>query len=198
MKSLFKISKLKLVVLIAAIPILIASTAFAFNIATPHKIVNNTTQKEQISTPEKTNEQVTDKSKQVNVEPADRKAVSESTSKTSAQAVIQAPKTTNTQSTLTGTEPTPQQTTAPAPTAPVCNESMKTSYMSLYSSQVASENTSWNNQINAWNSYASAHGMAFSGYVQDQINQNKPAHDARLAQIQTQYYQNLVSINCNL
>ena len=55
----------------------------------------------------------------------------------------------------------------------------------------------WNNQIAAWQVDAQRRGLGFSGYVQGMINDNKPAHDARLAQLQTQYYQNLASINCN-
>lgn len=122
--------------------------------------------------------------------------------------ITQSPEATTTPPTQTPT--TSQQTAAIAPTpvtAPTCNESMKSSYTSLYNSQLSSrvnaENANWYRQIEAWNNEAAGRGVggAFSGYVQSLINDNKPAHDARLAQIQaqlqTQYYQNLASINCN-
>lgn len=192
MKLLRTVSKLKIVGLIAILPILIAGTVVAYNIATPSKTTNNATQTEQITIPKKIDKQDND-SEQVEAIPEDQTS-SESTANTSTQPTTQTPKTTTAQPTQTATDTTPQQTTTITPT---CNESMKSSYTSLYSSQVNAENASWTNQINAWNSYAAANGMAFSGYVQDQINQNKPAHDARLAQLQTQYYQNLTSINCN-
>lgn len=195
MKSLLKISKLKLIGLAVIAPLLIAGSVLAYNIATPSKITNNATQTEQTTPASNTNKQTSD-NKQVDETPTDQTA-SESTDTTPTQSTAQTPKTTTTQPTQTATNTTPQQTTTPTPTTPTCNESMKSSYTSLYNSQVASENANWNNQITAWNNYASSHGMAFSGYVQDQINQNKPAHDARLAQYQTQYYQNLASINCN-
>jgi len=83
-------------------------------------------------------------------------------------------------------------------TAVTCNESMKTSYTNSYNSQVAAENSKWNNQVNAWGNYANSIGRPFGGYVQDMINQHKPAHDAKLAQLQSQYQQNLSSINCSL
>jgi len=123
--------------------------------------------------------------------------VTESTTSTQSQASTSSPSTI--QPTQTNTSTTPQQTaTVPTPTAPTCNESMKSSYTSLYNSQVNAENASWNNQINAWHDEATGRGVggAFSGYVQGMIDQYKPAHDARLAQLQTQYYQNLASINC--
>jgi len=196
MKLLRTVSKLKIIGLIAIIPILIAGTVVAYNIATPSKTTNNAThQTEQITTPNKIDKQAND-SEQVESTP-EEKTTGESTN-TSTQPTVQTPKITTTQPTQTTTTNTTPQATAPTPTAPTCNESMKSSYTSLYNSQVNAENASWANQINAWNSYAAGNGMSFSGYVQDQINQNKPAHDARLAQLQTQYYQNLASINCNL
>lgn len=138
-------------------------------------------------------------SEQIDTTPAEQTA-NEPVATNPIKKTTQNTETTTTQPTQTPT--TPQQTTtttiAPTPvTAPTCNETMKSSYTSLYNSQVNAENASWYNQIDAWSRYAAGHGMAFSGYVQDQINQNKPAHDARLAQLQTQYHQNLASINCN-
>lgn len=103
---------------------------------------------------------------------------------------------------------TEYQTATPKPTAPAsttaapqpqrvsCNESMKASYTNLYNSQVSAENANWGNRVNQWGDEASARGMAFSGYVQDKINQNKPAHDASLASINNNYQSNLASINC--
>ena len=98
------------------------------------------------------------------------------------------------------TSTTPQQpTTYQQPSAPAvsCNETMKSSYTSLYNAYVNAENASWYRQIEAWNSEANSRGMAFNGYTQGMIDQYKPAHDARLAGLQTEYYQNLVSVNCN-
>lgn len=195
MKSLFKISKLKLIGLVAIVPILIAGTVVAYNVATPPKTVNNA-QTEQAKTPSETDKQ-TNKSERVDVTPEDQTA-SESTTDTPTQSTSQAPTATTTNPTQTATSTAPQQTTTnPTPTTPTCNQSMKSSYTSLYNSQVNAENASWNNQINAWRDEATGRGGAFSGWVQEQINQNKPAHDARLAQLQTQYHQNLASINCN-
>lgn len=195
MKLLRTVSKLKIVGLIAIVPILIAGTVVAYNITTPSKTTNNATQTEQITTPKKIDKQSND-SEQVETTP-EEKTASESTN-ASTQPTTQTPKITTTQPTQTATDTTPQQTTTPTPTPPTCNESMKSSYTSLYNSQVNAENASWANQITAWNNYASGTGNSFSGYTQSMINDNKPAHDARLAQLQTQYYQNLVSINCNL
>lgn len=196
MKSLFKINKLKIIGLIAIMPILVAGTVAAYNITISSKTTNSA-QTEQDTISKKTINQVDD-NEQVEITPEDQTSI-ESATDTSTQPTAQTIETTTTQPAQTATNTTPQQATTPAPTptAPTCNESMKLSYTSLYNSQVNAENASWTNQINTWNSYASAHGMSFSGYVQDQINQNKPAHDARLAQLQVQYYQNLASINCN-
>lgn len=203
MKSLIKISKLKLVGLIALVPLLIAGTVVAYNIATPSKTTSNSTQTEQTTASKNTDKQAAD-SEQADTTSTDQTA-SEPTASTSTQSTTETPKTTVTQPTQTATSTTPQQTTTSttpqqttAPTTtPTCNESMKSSYASLYNSQVNAENASWTNQINAWNDYAAGHGMAFSGYTQSMIDQYKPAHDARLAQLQAQYYQNLASINCN-
>lgn len=196
MKIIRKLSKLKLAGVVAIIPVLIAGTVVAYNIATPSKTTNESAQTKQEVQADNTDIQASD-GEQLSETPEDQTA-SESTASTQSQATTQTPTTTTTQPPQTATNTTPQQTaTTPTPTTPTCNQSMKSSYTSLYNSQVNAENASWNNQINAWNSYAAGNGMAFSGYVQDQINQNKPAHDARLAQLQTQYYQNLASINCN-
>ena len=197
MKLSHTVSKLKIVGLITIIPILIAGTVVAYNITTPPKTVNNSAQTEQTTTSDETSKRTTN-NKQL-IEVSKDQTASEPTDDTSTQTTEQAPKITTTQPTQNTTADTTTQTTTttPTPTTPTCNESMKLSYKSLYDSQVNAENASWSNQVNAWNSYASAHGMSFSGYVQDQINQNKPAHDARLAQLQVQYYQNLASINCN-
>lgn len=195
MKMIRKLSKLRLIGLVAIVPILIAGTVVAYNVVTPPKTVNNT-QAEQAKTPNETDKQ-TNNSEKEDITPTDQTA-SEPSDSTSTQTTTQAPRTTTTQLTQTSTNTAPQQTaTNPTPATPTCNESMKSSYTNLYNSKVNAENASWTNQINAWNDYAAGHGMAFSGYVQEQINQNKPAHDARLAQLQTQYYQNLASINCN-
>ena len=140
-------------------------------------------------------------SEQIDTTPAEQTA-NEPVATNPIKKTTQNTETTTTQPTQTPT--TPQQTTtttiAPTPvTAPTCNETMKSSYTSLYNSKVNAENAIWYNQIEAWNNYAAGNGVggAFSGYVQSMINENKPAHDARLAQLQTQYYQNLASINCN-
>lgn len=194
MKSLFKISKLKLVGLVAFVPLLIAGTVVAYNIATPSAKTNNSVQTEQ-ATASDTDRQTSD-DEQVDETPTEQTAT-ESTSSTQTQASTSSPTTSN-PTAQTNSSTTPQHAaTAPAPTAPTCNESMKLSYTSLYNSKVNAENASWYNQINAWNTYASEHGMAFSGYTQSMIDQYKPAHDARLAQLQTQYHQNLASVNCN-
>lgn len=194
MKSLLKIGKLKLAALIAIIPVLAVGTVFAYNIATPSKTVNESTQTKREVKQGKPNKQ-SDNSESVDTTATDQTA-SESTANTTTTQPKTKTSTTN-QQTQTNISTAPQQTaTTPTPATPTCNEAMKTSYTSLYNSKVNAENASWNNQITAWNNYASSHGMAFSGYVQDQINQNKPAHDARLAQYQTEYYQNLASVNC--
>ena len=200
MKSFLKIGKLKLAVLIAIVPVLAVGTVFAYNIATPAKTTNNATQAEQPTASNEADNQAND-SEKIDETPGDQTA-SEPVTETSTQPTSQARTTTTTNptqtATNTATNTAPQQTaTNPTPTTPTCNQSVKSSYTSLYNSKVNAENASWNNQITAWNNYASSHGMAFSGYVQDQINQNKPAHDARLAQYQTEYYQNLASINCS-
>ena len=196
MKSLLKIGKLKLLGLGIILPILLAGTVVAYNIATPSKTTNNSVQTEHATTPNRTDEQTND-SEQIDTTSEDKTA-SEPSSSTSTQTTSQAPTATTTQPTQTATNIAPQQTTtSPTPSTPTCNESMKSSYTGLYNSKVNAENANWYNQINAWNDYAAGHGMAFSGYTQSMIDQNKPAHDARLAQLQTQYYQNLASINCN-
>ena len=195
MKSLLKISKVKLLGLAVVVPVLIAGTVVAYDIATPSKTTNNAAQTEHPTTSNETDRQAND-SEKLDETLGDQTA-SESTTDTSTQSTSQTPTTTTTNPTQTTTNTAPQQTaTNPTPATPTCNQSMKSSYTSLYNSKVNAENASWSNQINAWNDYAAGHGMAFSGYVQEQINQNKPAHDARLAQLQTQYYQNLASINC--
>jgi len=196
MKIIRKLSKLKLAGLAAIVPVLIAGSVVAYNIATPSKTTNESAQTKQEVQTDNTDIQASD-SEQLN-ETLEDQTASESTDTTPTQFTTQTPTATTTQPSQTATNTTPQQTaTNTTPTTPTCNQSMKSSYTSLYNSQVNAENASWNNQINAWNSYAAANGMAFSGYVQNQINQNKPAHDARLAQLQTQYHQNLASINCN-
>ena len=196
MKSLLKIGKLKLAGLIAIVPVLAAGTVFAYHIATPSKTVNESAQTKQEVKTDKTNKQ-NDNSESEDTTPTDQTASESPASTSTTQPKTQTATTTN-QQTQTNTSTAPQKTaTATTPTAPTCNESMKSSYTSLYNSQVASEDASWNNQITAWNNYASAHGMSFSGYTQSQIDANKPAHDAKLAQYQTQYYQNLASINCS-
>lgn len=195
MKIIRKLSKLKLAGLVAIVPVLIAGTVVAYNIATPSKTTNESAQTKQEVQTDNTDIQASD-NEQLDETPKDQTA-SESTANTQSQTTTQTPTTTTTQPSQTATNTTPQQaTTSPTPTTPTCNQSMKSSYTSLYNSQVNAENASWSNQINAWNDYAAGHGMAFSGYTQSMINDNKPAHDARLAQLQTQYYQNLVSINC--
>lgn len=93
--------------------------------------------------------------------------------------------------------PSRPQTTQKQPQKVSCNESMKASYTSLYNSQISAENASWSNRVNQWGNEASARGMSFSGYVQDKINQNKPAHDARIASINSNYQSNLSSVSCN-
>lgn len=196
MKIIRKLNKLQLAGLVATVPLIIGATVFAYNIATPSspKPVNNTTMNEQSTTSNKVDVRTNDSDK-ADETPQDQTA-SESTSSTSAQSNPQTPTTNTTRPTET-TAAAPQQTaTNPTPATPTCNESMKSSYTTLYNSKVNAENASWSNQINAWNDYAAGHGMAFSGYTQSMINDNKPAHDARLAQLQTQYYQNLASINC--
>lgn len=197
MKSLLKIGKFKLAGIVAIVPVLITGTVFTYNIATPSKPVGNSAQTEQASTVKKTDKPASD-SGQADTTPSDQ-TTSESSDSTSTQTTTQAP--TTAQPTQTATNTTPQQAaTSPTPSTPTCNESMKSSYTSLYNSKVNAENAIWYNQIEAWNNYAAGNGVggAFSGYVQSMINDNKPAHDARLAQLQTQYYQNLASINCNL
>ena len=99
------------------------------------------------------------------------------------------------QSTYTA-PPASSQQPEPREQVAVCNEAMQSSYTSLYNSQVTAENVNWANQISQWQSDARARGIAFSGYVQGMINDNQPAHDARLAQIKAQYDVNLASINC--
>ena len=196
MKILRRLNKIQLVGLVATVPLLIGGTVFAYNIATPpdSKPVNDTTINEQSTTPNKVDRQTND-SDTIDETPQDQTA-SESTTNTSAQSSLQTPTTNTTRPTETTTAAPQQTATNPTPATPTCNESMKSSYTNLYNSKVNAENASWSNQINAWNDYAAGHGMAFSGYTQSMINDNKPAHDARLAQLQTQYYQNLVSINC--
>lgn len=194
MKSLLKIGKFKLAGIVAIVPVLITGTVFAYNIATPSKPVGNSAQTEQASTVKKTDKPASD-SGQADTTPSDQ-TTSESSDSTSTQTITQAP--TTAQPTQTATNTTPQQAaTSPTPATPTCNESMKSSYTSLYNSKVNAENASWYNQIEAWNNDAARRGVSFGGYVQGMINDNKPAHDARLAQLQTQYYQNLASINCS-
>lgn len=82
--------------------------------------------------------------------------------------------------------------------AAVCNEAMKSSYTSSYNSQLAAENARWANQVNSIMSEAARRGNTFSGIPQGQIDEARPTHDAIVAQLQSQYYQNLMLINCNL
>ncbi len=186
-RSLFKIGKLKLLGIAVIAPVLIAGTVVAYNIVTPPKTTNK------LTASNKTDKQTATES--VDTTPTDQNT-SKSTTSTHTQASTSSPSTS--QPTQTNTSTTLQQTTtAPTPTAPTCNEFMKSSYTSLYNSQLNAENADWNNQISAWQSDAQRRGMFYSGLVQGMINDNKPAHDARLAQLQTQYYQNLVSVNCN-
>lgn len=196
MKIIRKLNKLQLAGLLATVPLIIGGAVFAYNIATPSnpKPVNNITMNEQSTTSNKVDVQTNDSDK-ADETPQDQTA-SESTANTSAQSNPHTPTTNTTRPTETTTTAPQQTATNPTPATPTRNEPMKSSYTNLYNSKVNEENASWSNQINAWNDYAAGHGMAFSGYTQSMINDNKPAHDARLAQLQTQYYQNLVSINC--
>lgn len=92
-----------------------------------------------------------------------------------------------------------QTSSTQSPTQPQvasCDEDMKESYTNLRDSQIASENAAWVSKITTWNNYASGNGMSYSGYTQSMINENKPAHDARIAQIHTTYQLNIASINC--
>lgn len=196
--TFFKESSLviRLVIVASGIGIIAGTATVAAMVATPNntETSTNSTTSDSNSVVSDTDNQPSTKSdsEQVDTMPEDQ-TVNESNVSTSTQPTSQ---TATTQPTQTATNTNPQQTPTPTPTAPTCNESMKSSYTSLYNSQVNAENASWTNQITAWNNYASANGMAFSGYVQSMINDNKPAHDARLAQLQTQHYQNLASINC--
>lgn len=110
----------------------------------------------------------------------------------------------STSSRSSSSQPSTSQQTAPSqspaqpqPQVVSCDEDMKASYTSLRNSQISAEEAAWTRQVNAWGDYAASRGMAHSGYVQSMINDNKPAHDARLAQIQTTYQRNLASINCS-
>ena len=78
-----------------------------------------------------------------------------------------------------------------------CNQDMKASYKSQYDYQVSAEKADWARRVSQWSNEASANGGSFSGYVQSKVNANKPAHDARLSQLETTYRQNLASIHCN-
>ena len=194
MKSLFTIRTFKTVGLAAIVPALLMATIATHYMTKPPAKANDAVIKSQPAASKKqdshsnqSNASALQADTSTTATPTTTSTqATPTTTHQSATSSTQAPQTTNTSSY--------QQTPTPTPT---CNESMKTSYTNLYNSQVTSENTSWSNQVSSWNNYASAHGMSFSGYTQSQINANKPAHDARLAQLQTQYYQNLASINCN-
>lgn len=201
--TFFKQSSLviQLIMVISGIGITAGTATVAVMVATPNKNETSThsTTSESGNVAGDTDSKpfTSSDSEQIDTTPTDQTA-SEPTTDTPTQSTSQTPTATTTNPTQTATNTAPQQTaTSPTPATPTCNQSMKSSYTSLYNSQVNAENASWNNQINAWSRYAAGHGMAFSGWVQEQIKQNKPAHDARLAQYQTQYYQNLISINCN-
>lgn len=88
------------------------------------------------------------------------------------------------------------RTTQRQPQKVSCNESMKTSYTSLYNSQISAENARWASQVNGFNNQATGNGGSFSGGAQDKMNQYKPAHDAKIASINNTYQSNLASINC--
>lgn len=99
--------------------------------------------------------------------------------------------------TQTVTAQTPAQSQPQSQAVSSCDETVKASYVSLYISQVNAENTAWGNQMAAWANSATGNGMPFSGYVQNMVAQNGPAHDARLAQLQSDYQQNLARIHCS-
>lgn len=205
--TFFKESSLviQLVIIASAIGIIAGTATVAAMVATPNKNETSThsTTSESGNVAGDTDSKpfTSSDSEQIDTTPAEQTA-NEPVATNPIKKTTQNTETTTTQPTQTPT--TPQQTTtttiAPTPvTAPTCNETMKSSYTSLYNSKVNAENAIWYNQIEAWNNYAAGNGVggAFSGYVQSMINENKPAHDARLAQLQTQHYQNLASINCN-
>ena len=205
--TFFKESSLviQLVIIASAIGIIAGTATVAAMVATPNKNETSThsTTSESGNVAGDTDSKpfTSSDSEQIDTTPAEQTA-NEPVATNPIKKTTQNTETTTTQPTQTPT--TPQQTTtttiAPTPvTAPTCNETMKSSYTSLYNSKVNAENAIWYNQIEAWNNYAAGNGVggAFSGYVQSMINENKPAHDAKLAQLQAQYYQNLASINCN-
>lgn len=205
MKSLLKISRSsrsKLILLAIAVPIVITGGVLAYSTNAPTKRTGDGTKTEQNTSTNKISER-TDDSKKVDKAPT-YQVTSESTVTTPTQSATQAPQITQTpkvtikQSPQTATVTTPQESTVvTTPTAPTCNEDMKSAYTSLYTSQVNAENANWTKKINAWNSEAANRGIAFSGYTQGMIDENKPAHDARLAQLQVQYYHDLILINCS-
>ena len=216
--TFFKESSLviQLVIVASAIGIIAGTATVAVMVATPNKNETSThsTTSESGNVAGDTDSKpfTSSDSEQIDTTPAEQTANepvatnpikkatqnTETTTTQPTQSTSQTPTATTTNPTQTATNTAPQQTaTSPTPATPTCNQSMKSSYTSLYNSQVNAENASWNNQINAWRGEATGRGGAFSGWVQEQINQNKPAHDARLAQLQTQYHQNLASINCN-
>ena len=101
----------------------------------------------------------------------------------------------NSQPAYTTPEPATTRNSVPVEVA-TCNEVMKSSYTNLYNSLITAENTRWANEQDAIRADAQRRGLGFSGIVQAGIDAARPAHEAKLAAIETQYAQNLSSINC--
>lgn len=110
------------------------------------------------------------------------------------------PSTSSTQVEQASIQPPTQASILPRTTSQAqpnsCNETMKSVYTATYESRLNAETASWANQVNAWNNQASSSGISFSGYTQALLEQYRPAHLARLSQIQSEYQQNLANINC--
>lgn len=194
--------KLLISAIASTLALAIGSSAWAF--MPPHNA--NTDKSEHISS-EKTSRAVSSKKEQPSTKTHSAKVKEEATA---SQPVKNENKKSVPSSNLTHPEPysvhTKEQTIVknsdprPTPAQPrkvTCDESAKASYTSLYNSQKSAENAQWASRVNGFSNEATRRGMSFSGYVQDQINQHKPAHDARLASIDATYQANLSSINCN-
>lgn len=167
---------------------------------------NNTEQtSSQVSEKEKPKEAVKDKedssstaSELEDTEISDSSSTTSDSSTTTTSGSSSAPSSTSSNTKLSQSQKATSATrpTQSQPKVASCNQAVKESYKNLYDSQINAEKADWSQRVNRWGNEASARGMAFSGYVQGKINDNKPAHDLRLVQIKATYQSNLANINC--
>lgn len=202
--TFFKQSSLvvQLVIVVSGIGIIAGTATVVAMVATPssNEVSTNSTASESSDVASDTDNQPSTSNEDEQTTDSDTATVTPQANETTPQYNTQtAPQTsqpTTSQQTETNTNTTPRQT-APTPTAPTCNESMKSSYTSLYNSQVIQENLRYSREMDAIASEISRRNLHFSGIAQEMRDNARAPHEANLASIEAQYYLNLASINCD-